>query len=274
MKGHESSIVPGLLKMNMKKVFCFLMKTVDPQEARWLLKEKYAGVTCPAYEEDVRRLEAGEPLAYVIGFVPFLGTQIYLDSNPLIPRVETEYWVEQAINVIKERNLGPVRILDLCAGSGAIGIALLRHLPDAEVDFAEIDRMHHMTILKNLEENHIDQRRAHVFGGDLFEKVTGTYDFILTNPPYLDPELQTRVEESVLVHEPGGALWGGRQGLALIGDIIRDAQGHLSRGGIIFIEHEPEQVEAIHESARLHGYRAFETIDDQYGIARLTALEA
>ncbi len=260
--------------MKMKRVCCFLMKTVDPQEVAWLLKEKYAGMVCPAFEEDVRRLEAGEPLAYVIGWIPFLGTKINLDSNPLIPRVETEYWVSEAINVIKERNLGPVRILDLCAGSGAIGLALLRHLPDAEVDFVEIDRTHHMTILKNLEENHIDQRRAHVFGGDLFEKITQTYDFILTNPPYLDPALEGRVEASVAAHEPGSALWGGEGGLALIGDIIRDAQAHLSRGGVIFIEHEPEQVEAIHESARLHGYRAIETIPDQYGILRLTALEA
>ncbi len=250
------------------------MKTVDPQEMSWLLAEKHAGVESPAYLEDLKRLEAGEPLAYVIGWVPFLGTKIYLDSHPLIPRAETEYWVEQAIAVIKERTRGPVRILDLCAGSGAIGLAVLRHLPDASVDFVEIDRAHHMTILKNLEENHIDQRRASIFGGNLFEKITDTYNFILTNPPYLDPVLQERVEASVTEHEPGVALWGGAHGLAVIGDIIRDAQAHLIQGGIIFIEHEPEQEEAIHDSARLHCYRAFETIVDQYGVARLTALEA
>lgn len=260
--------------MKMKEVCYFLMKTADSQEAAWLLKEKYQGVASPEYEDDLRRLEAGEPLAFVIGFVPFLGTTIYLDSHPLIPRAETEYWVHEALKVIKERTKGPVRMLDLCAGSGAIGVALLKHLPEATVDFAEIDRAHHMTILKNLEENHIDQRRAHVYGGDLFEKITETYDYILTNPPYIDPALDARVDSSVTTHEPSAALWGGTAGLAIIGNIIRDAQAHLVQGGVIFIEHEPEQVEAIQESARLHRYNAFETIPDQYGVLRLTALEA
>lgn len=251
------------------------MKTGDSQEATWLLKEKYEGIESPEYLSDLKRLEAGEPLAYVLGFVPFLGTTIYLDSKPLIPRPETEYWVSEALKVIKERaTSGELRILDLCAGSGAIGIALLRHLPDAEVDFGEIDRAHHMTILKNLNVNRIDQNRAHVFGGDLFEKITGTYDFILSNPPYIDPALADRVAPSVTLHEPAVALWGGEQGLAIIGDIIRDARVHLNPGGIIFIEHEPEQERAIHDSARLHGYSAFETIPDQYGVARLTALAA
>lgn len=262
------------LKTKRKRVCCFLMKTALAEEAAWLLKEKYDGMESPEYFTDLKRLEAGEPLAYVLGFVPFLGTTIYLDSKPLIPRPETEYWVSEALKVIKERVSGELRLLDLCAGSGAIGIALLRHLPDAEVDFAEIDRAHHMTILKNLAVNRINQKRAHVFGGNLFERITETYDFILTNPPYIDPALADRVAQSVTEHEPGVALWGGEQGLAIIGDIIRDAKAHLNPGGIIFIEHEPEQEDAIHDSARLHKYRAFETILDQYGVARLTALEA
>jgi release factor glutamine methyltransferase len=248
------------------------MNAADSKEAAWLLKEKYQGIETEAYFEDLASLRAGVPLDYVIGWVPFLETKILLDSKPLIPRPETEYWVERAIDLIKQEGPKDGRMLDLCAGSGAIGIALLRHLPDSLVDFAELERAHHMTILKNLVENRIDQARARIFGGDLFERVMGPYDHILTNPPYIDPSLKDRVQASVVAHEPSAALWGGHDGFEYIGRIIRDAHIHLTPGGFLFIEHEPEQVERIHESARLHGYGAFETHADQYGVPRMTVL--
>ena len=93
------------------------------------------------------------PEAYKIGWVPFIHTDIYLDSRPLIPRTETEYWVNEAIQEIKKSGVVAPRILDLCAGSGCIGVAVLKEIPEALVDFAEIDPTHHETIRKNITEN-------------------------------------------------------------------------------------------------------------------------
>ncbi len=248
------------------------MQDAYTKETAWLLKEKYDGIETPAYVDDLARLRAGEPLGYVIGWVPFLETRILLDSKPLIPRPETEYWVKEAIDLIHAEGPKDGHFLDVCAGSGAIGIALLRHLPDAHVDFAELERRHHMTILKNLVENRIDQARARIFGGDLFERVMGPYDAILANPPYIDPALKGRVQDSVTMHEPAEALWGGQDGFEHVGRIIRDAIAHLRPKGLVFIEHEPEQIERIHESARFHRYDAFETRNDQYGVPRMTVL--
>lgn len=244
------------------------------QEAAWLLKEKYAGVESPEYLLDLTELEAGVPLAYVIGWIPFLNTDIHLDSRPLIPRIETEYWVDKVIRIIKElpSKKEPLRILDLCAGSGAIGVAVLRNIPGAVVDFAEIERTHHFTILKNLSANHIDQKRVQVVGGDLFEKTEGEYDYILSNPPYIDPALRARVEESVALHEPKGALYGGEGGLELIYQIMREAPNHLVRGGVLFIEHEPEQTDAITRYAEQCRYARTKTMKDQYGHERVTML--
>ena len=101
------------------------------QEQHWLLKEKYHGEKTDGFFADCKRLALGEPLAYLIGWTPFLNTKIWLDSHPLIPRPETEFWVERAITSMRENaqdTLGflaePAKVLDLCAGSGCIGVAM------------------------------------------------------------------------------------------------------------------------------------------------------
>lgn len=259
------------------------------QEIEWLLKEKY-GVekNAPAFNEsldeikskypwgdafsaDFARLEAGEPLAYVIGSIPFLGCTISLESHPLIPRVETEYWVEGAIEVIRGAAGGRApRILDLCAGSGCIGVAVAKALPDAYVDFAEIDLSHIPTIEKNLAQNGIAPDRTTIYRTDLFQDMTEVYDFILTNPPYIDPALN-RTDESVVTYEPARALFGGEDGMEIIERIIHAAPSHLDRGGQLWIEHEPEQVAAIATLAAQNGF-SVSTHLDQYQTPRFSIL--
>jgi release factor glutamine methyltransferase len=182
------------------------------------------------------------PEAYRIGWVPFIHTNIYLDSRPLIPRTETEYWVNEFIHKSGILNLKSPRVLDLCAGSGCIGIAVAKDVPEIQIDFVELDEKHHQTIKKNLKENGVEGR---LFGGDLFENITDKYDFILSNPPYIDPTLKSRVQESVAQYEPEMALYGGRGGLEIIERILAKAHEHLKSGGSLYLEHEPEQVEAI-----------------------------
>src|SRR5690606_17142556 len=114
------------------------------------------------------RLEAGEPLGYVIGHVPFLGCNIFLDSHPLIPRPETEFWLNTAIKEIISSSLTRrnIKVLDLCSGSGAIGVAVAKHILDAKVDFAEVDPLHQKTIERNVTENNINPDRTRVIVGD------------------------------------------------------------------------------------------------------------
>ncbi len=237
----------------------------------WLLKEKYHGEKTEGFFADLARLESGEPLGYVIGWVPFLDTKIRLDSKPLIPRPETEYWVNLYLNSVVEKNT-PLRILDLCAGSGAIGVAVANALPNTQVDLVEIDEAHHPTILVNLQQNGIDTSRAHVIGGDLFDVVPQDvrYNYILTNPPYIDPALD-RTEASVKDHEPHRALYGGVKGTELISRIIEGAPDHLEPGGQLWIEHEPEQTSAIH-SLSLERYASVRTEKDQYDVERFSIL--
>jgi len=240
------------------------------KDIEWLLNEKYKGEKTEGFFADCKRLESDEPLAYVIGSMPFLNTTIFLDSNPLIPRTETEYWVEKAIQEIKNLNSQTVRILDLCAGSGCIGVAILKNITNAKVDFAEIDESHHKTILKNIKENEINLDRTEIFGGDLFERINDSYDYILSNPPYIDPEID-RTTKSVRDHEPEVALYGGNLGLELVERIINKSGKHLEEAGILYIEHEPEQQNKIQKLA-VNNSMETTSYADQFDVIRYTRM--
>ena len=240
------------------------------QDETWLLKEKYAGILTDEFEQDRLRLASGEPLGYIIGWVPFLDTHITLNSHPLIPRPETEYWTEMAIKDMKLRSTFDLRVLDLCAGSGCIGIATAKAVENAYVDFVEKVDSHHETIRSNILLNEIDLGRTEIIGGDLFEQVTNQYDFILTNPPYIDPALD-RATKSVKEFEPHTALYGGLQGLELIERIVREAPKFLRPHGVLIIEHETEQAEYIAQLAREVGFNA-ETHLDQFQVKRFTRM--
>jgi release factor glutamine methyltransferase len=236
------------------------------REEEWLLNEKYQGERSEEFFADSLRLQDGEPLAYVIGHIPFLNARIFLDSRPLIPRSETEFWVEVILQSIPSN----ATVLDLCAGSGAIGVAVAMAFPMTRVDFAEIDAGHHATIKKNTDVNGIDLSRVRIFGGDLFENITDVYDVILTNPPYIDRTLN-RTDASVLSHEPHDALFAEQGGLALIEQIIMKAPEYLSQHGVLVIEHEPEQSDSIRMLSRAHGFTPY-TKRDQYNVERYTLL--
>ncbi len=241
---------------------------MSSQDERWLLKEKYGGEKSKAFFADLERLRAGEPLAYLIGHVPFLGCRIYLDSRPLIPRPETEFWVEKAIKKIKTETAP--RVLDLCAGSGAIGVAVAKHCPAARVVLSDVTNEHNSTVNRTIRENRVDKYQIEVVNGNLFENLSGQFDFILSNPPYIDPALD-RAESSVKAYEPHLALYGGQGGLDILNRLIETAPKFLAPEGQMWLEHEPEQVEAIRESAEAAGFRAT-THPDQYGVSRFSVL--
>lgn len=242
------------------------------QEESWLLEEKYQGEKTTGFFADCERLKDGEPLAYLIGYVNFLNCQIYLDSKPLIPRVETEFWVEQLIKEIKKNKPdSPLCILDLCAGSGCIGVAIAKAIDHTLVDFAELDAAHIPTIEKNCRENDLPSGQTRVMISNLFNNIdkTNRYDFIVSNPPYIDPLLD-RAEVSVKSFEPHLALYGGANGLELVSKIIKSAPEYLKEKGELWLEHEPEQTQAIHEL----GDPTFTvtTLKDQYQVERFSRL--
>lgn len=252
------------------------------QDEQWLLQEKYNGEKTDAFFADCKALALGTPLGYLIGHIPFLDCTIYLDEQPLIPRVETEFWVEQAIGAIKQSqamqsdlfsgDASETHILDLCAGSGCISVAVAKHIPEVQIDFAELSKRLIPTIIKNCEINQIDSDRFTIYHSNLFQSIPTetTYDFILSNPPYIDPAID-RTTESVKSHEPHLALYGGVGGIEIIEQLITAAPAHLTPGGQLWIEHEPEQAAAINDIARAHNFAATNH-KDQYQVVRYSIL--
>ena len=174
------------------------------EEIRWLLEEKYQGKRTliepegsseperPAFLRDLKRLKKGEHVDYVIGWKPFLNCKIDLRYKPLIPRVETEYWVEKAI---KDLRSASISCLDIFAGSGCIGISVLRIIPSAHVDFAEKEKKFCKQIVLNAKLNKITRSRYKVIQSNMFSKVRGKYDYIFANPPYLAESKKQKVQK-------------------------------------------------------------------------------
>lgn len=210
-------------------------------------------------------MNTDEPEAYIIGWQPFIGLKIYLDSRPLIPRTETEWWTNQLLEKIKSEQ--PIRFLDLCAGSGAIGCAALARLPDAQVYFGEIDPAHKATILKNIRENNLNESRASVRIGDLFEPFGDMqFDIIAANPPYVPTG--RALPPSVADYEPMLALLAGADGLDFIRCIAKELSKHLAPEGTAWIECDRGHAEEAHTLFAEHGLKA-EIRADQYGKPRV-----
>lgn len=230
----------------------------------WLIRDKYAGEAEPKWlERDILRLKSGEPIDYVIGWKEFLGCKIDLSKRPLIPREETEYWVGE---VIKGKiQSGPIKILDLFAGSGCIGIALLKHLPNAQVTFGEKDSNLLEQIKLNCKINNIEKGRYKVRETNVFSNIKSKYDYIFANPPYLAKELEKRVQKSVKDWEPARALWGGQDGLFYIKKFLKAAPSFLTKKGKIFLEFDHPQKESISSLMKLFDYRAYTFHRDQFG---------
>ena len=239
------------------------------REKQWLLNEKYNGITSPEYQDDLVLLNTNCPVDYLIGYREFLGCHIDLSRQPLIPRNETEFWVKHTI----DNHTGQTCVLDMCAGSGCIGIAILKHIPDSQVDFAEINPSFTEQIQHNLNVNKIDGSRYHVYHSDLFTELPRKqYDLILSNPPYIAPERQNTVQESVHNHEDHASLYSQDDGLEHIKRIIEALPQYLSSAGTCYIEFDPHQVPLLDEYLAMQELFTHSYMNDQYNKPRVLVL--
>lgn len=248
--------------------------TGSQREIDLLRREKYAGQESSAFQADLKRLALGEPLDYVIGWREFLGVKIDLEFRPLIPREETEFWAGQAIEPIKLRaakSNRPVAVLDLFAGSGCVGLAVLKHCPDAKVVLADLDPNSLKQIRRNLKLNHLS---AQVLESDILAGLAGQhFDFILANPPYVPTQGRgSKVQTSVKKYEPAGALFAGPDGLRIIRRFLTQAKTHLKPGGQIWLEFGLGQKSALAKLIRQGAYSDFKFSRDQFGRWRFVVI--
>ncbi len=220
---------------------------LNPKEVDWLLQEKYKGIISPSLDVDIERLKAGEPLAYVIGWIPFYDCKIDVSLHPMIPRPETEFWVERAVAELKALNKPTLRLADTFSGSGCIGVALLKHLPNATVELSEFDPKLTEQLRINVRLNGIDESRGPCMQADALSGLSGLYDAIFANPPYIDPKAIPEMDKSVVNFEPHLSLFAGERGLDYVKLIINEGWKYLNPGGTFYIECDAHQKDWIEE---------------------------
>lgn len=205
-----------------------LVENVQFLDARLVPSEKQC-----LLERIDRRVHERVPVAYLTGEAWFMGLPFHVDERVLVPRSplaeflagEGEPWLG---------GHSPERILDLCTGSGCIGIAAALQFPGAEVDLADISPEALAVAQRNVERYEL-QRRVRVVQSDLFEGLSGTYDLIISNPPYVD-EQDLAAMPPEYHHEPALGLASGPDGLDLTRRMLEQAAVHLSPGGLLVVE--------------------------------------
>ena len=221
----------------------------------------------------LQRRIAGEPLAYLIGEWEFHGLPIVVTPDVLIPRMDTEVLVDAALRVLVGRKMN-ARILDLCSGSGCIGCALAHELPAARVVMVDISEEALAVSKENLRRNH--QNRTICLRADALEKPPmgiGTFDLIVSNPPYVASMDILTLDSSVRDYEPLGALDGGEDGLMFYRAIVRHWTQILRPGGWLMFEVGEDQADAVMALMTEEKYTDVTALEDTAGIRRKSRVD-
>ena len=227
----------------------------------------------PETEKRIRALVdrhlAGEPVAYLIGEWEFYGLPLDISSDVLIPRPDTEVLAEQAIAHIK--TLDECRVLDLCAGSGCIGLAVASQAPQSRVVLGEYFEGPLKICRQNIRRNGLSGRVVPMQVDAMGEpsRALGEFDCIVSNPPYIpQPDIET-LDVSVKEYEPLTALNGGEDGLDFYRNISKKWKQALAPGGKMFFEVGIGQADDVLRIMRAQGFGDIQIVKDLAGIPRV-----
>lgn len=213
------------------------------------------------YMELIERRSAREPLQYITGVQNFMGYDFCTSKNVLIPRQDTEVLVETALNITKHID-GSVDVLDMCCGTGCIGISYGLMRPGSRVVLADISEDAIKTTHKNIEKLCGDTDRFRVVGTDLFENVEGRFDLILSNPPYIKSGVIDTLMPEVRDNEPRLALDGMEDGLYFYRIIVSQARKYIKDEGYVVFEIGNDQAEDVQHLLVESGYDDVHVVRD------------
>ncbi|MDR0495633.1 MAG: peptide chain release factor N(5)-glutamine methyltransferase [Treponema sp.] len=246
-----SLLLAGLLNMSRSSLVA--------AASRPLAEESLA-----AFNSLIKRRLAGECVAYITGKKEFYGLEFLVNPSVLVPRPDTETLVEAALQKLKNENQ-PLRVLDLCTGSGAIAVALKHEMPELEVWAADISAAALETARTNAARL-LTAGKVHFCHGDLFDALNrgmeNSFHIIISNPPYIPGAAIAGLSPEVRM-EPILALDGGNDGLDVIKRIVSQAPQFLCPGGSLLLEADPRQIDrigALFQQADFTGIQAYKDL--------------
>lgn len=189
------------------------------------------------FQRWLSRRAACEPVAYILGDQEFYGHLFQVSPAVLIPRPETEHLVEKALGWCRERGTDSPKILDLCTGSGCVGLTLALELPKASVTLTDLSP-EALAVARHNADTHDVDKRVRFFEGDLFEPLPDgeRFDLVLANPPYVEESFREEMQKDVLDYEPHLALFAEDDGLNLIREIVAQSPKYLNQPGLLAME--------------------------------------
>lgn len=257
---------------------------LDAETDAWILLEHVTGVSRAKYYVNPRQVLSKEeeelylsyvekrkkriPVQHLTGVQEFMGLEFIVNEHVLIPRQDTEVLVE---TVWEDLEPG-MRVLDMCTGSGCILISLMKRMQTVSgedgITGVGVDLSHQA--LQVAEKNASKQKVGAVFvESDLFDNVEGTYDMIVSNPPYIRTAVIQELQEEVKLHDPYGALDGKEDGLFFYREIIKKSKKYLKKGGRLYFEIGHDQGEDVKKLMEEAGFSKVTVKKDLAGLDRV-----
>lgn len=251
----------------------------DSQVDSWLLAEFVFGITRAKYYANMQMTVDGKsaekynelvnqraghiPLQHLVGTQEFMGLTFKVNENVLIPRQDTELLVENVADCLGN---GERTVLDMCTGSGCIAVSIDRLSKDSKVTAVDISEK---ALEVAQENNRFNNANVTFIQSDLFTNVTGRYDIIVSNPPYIRTDEIPKLMEEVKYHEPVMALDGMEDGLYFYKKICNEASDYLNDNGKIFFEIGYDQGDDVSEILRQNRFCNIEVLKDLSGNDRV-----
>lgn len=203
------------------------------------------------------------PVQHLTGTMNFMGLDFDVAENVLIPRIDTEYLVEEAMTYVEDG----ARVLDVCTGSGCILLSLMKYKND--ISGVGVDVSDDALALSRKNAEKLGVENVQFIKSDLFQNVVGKFDYILSNPPYIRSSEIDGLMDEVRLHEPHLALDGGEDGLDFYKKIAHEAKDYLESEGRLFFEIGFDEGDALREILSAEGYKDIEVVRDYSGNERV-----
>ncbi|WP_304129363.1 peptide chain release factor N(5)-glutamine methyltransferase [Gemella sanguinis] len=217
-----------------------------------------------------KNINEDTPLSHLVGFDYFYDRKFKVTKDVLSPRMETEELIYKVLEYIKKSKKDSFRILDLCTGSGIIAITLKKEIVEkyTEIVASDISEKALSIAIENANNNNTN---ITFIKSDLFDNISGKFDLIISNPPYISYKDKITIKDSVLNYDPHLALFAEEDGIYFYRKIIENAVHYLSKDGVIFFEIGYDQKEKIFELGKNNNFitTVYKDINDRDRIAKL-----